>query len=256
MPPRARGRARGPRRPRGRRHAGARRQARRPAGALLRRPGGHQRGRPGEAAREDHPHRGLRRRALPRRRGGRRAGGRPRADPRRDRPRRRLRHRLARLPRAAADQPPRAARRGDRAGERDRVQLPGRRRRPAARRHVAAARPGPLLPRRRRARLRAGRGAGDGGGARAVRVQPADRGRGQGDHRRVRDDRAAPARREEAGRAAREQDRRHPRPLPALRGRHGARDRPARPCSTTSGRSSRCTTRACRRPTTRSSAGS
>ena len=32
--------------------------------------------------------------------------------------------------------------------------------------------------------------------------------------------------------------------------------RPARPCSTTSGRSSRCTTRACRRPTTRSSAGS
>ena len=61
------------------------------------------------------------------------------------------------------------------------------------------------------------------GGAGAVRLQPPDRGRGQGDHRRVRDDRAAPARREEAGRAAREQDRRHPRAVPALRDRHGAR---------------------------------
>ena len=110
----------------------------------------------------------------------------------------------------------------DGAQQRDRVQLPGRHRRPAAARAGLPARSRPLLPRRRRARLRARRGRRDARRARAVRLQPADRGRGQGDHRRVRHDRAASARREEAGRAAREPDRRHPRALPALLGRHRA----------------------------------
>ena len=57
---------------------------------------------------------------------------RSRQHPRRPRAAAGLRHRLARLARAAADEPPRAARRRHRAPQRDRVQLPGRHRRPAA----------------------------------------------------------------------------------------------------------------------------
>ena len=136
---------------------------------------------------------------------------------------RRVRHRLARLGVAAADEPPRAAGRGHRAQQLHRVQLPGRRRRQGAGHADLRVRPRPLLPGRRRARLRARRGHATPEQLAPLRLQPADRGGGQGDHRRVRDDRAAPPRREEADRAAREQDRRHARPLHALRGRHRAR---------------------------------
>ena len=172
-----------------------------------------------------------------------------------DKPRtaRRVWHRVDDLAAPDDDQPSRAGQRAGRRNQPGRVRLPGWHRRQSARRHHVRLRPRPVLHRRRGFGFRDRGRAGGGRRSRPVRVQPADRLRRHGAGRRVRHNRAASTRRKEAGRVAGEPHRRpagevscttRPTPSPARR---------AHRCSTTSGKSLRCTTRACGLPSTPSS---